>query len=225
MSHCLSARASVCAVHPSGGIVACLSIRGFQFYVQKQRHDNSDCSVFSPGCAGAYGSSYGSGYGGNSMYGSTSMYGGGGYGMNSGYGSGYGGSSLYGGGGFGEHLPSCDLVLLQKPTASQCAHCGCSLYKKWRLWGAQCCILNAAQQMCALTSLLGCLSMCCSAGQPARHEKCGCAVLRASSGAGNPLGSAARQASSQRPPRSCWSTPVAISQCSCPGQSVCRMAA
>eukprot|EP00891_Asterochloris_glomerata_P007235 jgi/Astpho2/7235/Aster-01544 len=58
-------------------------------------------SMYGRPAAGAYGSSYGSGYGGNSMYGSTSIYGSSGYGMNTGYGSGYGSSSLYGGSGFG----------------------------------------------------------------------------------------------------------------------------
>ena len=87
---------------PVRRVVAFPSICGFWLLVQKQRHKKSGCLVFAPGCAGAYGSSYGSGYGGNSMYGSTSMYGGSGFGMNSGYGSGYGGSSLYGGGGYGE---------------------------------------------------------------------------------------------------------------------------
>ena len=127
----------------------------------KQRRSQSDCSVSSAGCAGAYGNSYGSGYGGNSMYGSTSMYGGSGYGMNSGYGSGYGGSSLYGGSGFGERLfcPAGVVLLVQNhctvsvlALAAACTTgrgCGeqhlasCILHSRWR----------------APTSLLGCLSM------------------------------------------------------------------
>lgn len=152
----------VCAMHALRGVVMSPSICGFRLLVQQQRYKKAGCSVFSPGCAGAYGSSYGSGYGGNSMYGSTSMYGGSGYGMNSGYGSGYGGSSLYGGSGFGEQLPSCGCsASFENPLHVQCACCGCSTYGRWRLWGAACRILHPAQQVVCAPFLLGCLSTLC----------------------------------------------------------------
>ena len=91
------------------------------------------------------------------MYGSTSMYGGSGYGMNSGYGSGYGGSSLYGGGGYGEPegaLPPIE-AHCRSSVLSAAAACttggGCGQQR------VASCILHSRR--CALTSLPGWLLM------------------------------------------------------------------